>query len=110
RGVGTVRAWHAQPWSRAKVTAPTVSSLGWINLLFAESIALIGQGLVERGHHSGAFSFATHIVIATLIEIIFPYPIALRNDRRRSAGVHPATTRSDIVQAAVTAFWLGGAM
>ncbi|HSX05398.1 MAG TPA: hypothetical protein VLF69_02945 [Candidatus Saccharimonadales bacterium] len=110
RSTSAVRTWRAQPWSKAKVAAPIVGSLGWINLVFGESIALIGQGLVERGHHSATASFLTHLGIAALIETGFTYPIAVRNDNRRAAGTHPPTTSSDIIQAAATAFWLGGAM
>jgi len=110
RSANTVRVWHAQPWSKVKVAAPIVGSLGWANLVFGESIALIGQGLVERGNHGGTASFLTHMGIAAAIETGFAYPVAVRNDNRRAAGTHPATTASDIVQAVATAFWLGGAM
>ncbi|HSX30456.1 MAG TPA: hypothetical protein VLE99_00885 [Candidatus Saccharimonadales bacterium] len=110
RSVGAVRTWHAKPWSQAKVAGPIVGSLGWANLVFGESIALIGQGLVERANSSGVASLVTHMCLAALIEIGFTYPIAVRNDRRRAAGAHTATTRSDVVLAAATAFWLGGAM
>jgi hypothetical protein len=98
--------WRARPWSREKALAPVVGSLAWANLVFGESIALIGQGLVERGNATPVESFLAHMVIATAIEVGFTYPIAVRNERQRTQPTHGA----EVVHAAATAFWLGGAM
>jgi len=105
-----VRTWHSRPWSRDKALAPVVGSLAWLNLVFGESIALVGQGLVERGNATGVASFLTHMVIAVAIEFGFTYPIAARNDRQRKLANAPVSSVADVVHAAATAFWLGGAM
>jgi len=106
------RDWHAKPWSKEKATAPIVGSLAWANLVFGESIALMGQGLVEHGSTNGVLSFMTHMAIATAVEVGFTYPIARRNDRHRASGERglQPTTGKDIIDASATAFWLGGAM
>jgi hypothetical protein len=112
RSVKAVRAWNAQPWSKEKAAAPIVRSLAWLNLVFGESVALIGQGLVERSHATGAVSYLAHMAIAAAIEVGATYPIAKKNDRLRAAGAEgfEPTTGEDVAEAMGTAFWMGGAM
>lgn len=97
-----VADWHHQPGLGKKISRPVYGSMPWLNLVFGESVALFLQGIAQSKDASNLQSFTIGLVAALVVELLATIPAAWRYKETRPAA--------SVMNAALTGFWLGGAM